>query len=215
MKNGTKEGGLKDLFSSFLEKGFLFSAKNQFQMIKTYKIAGREFAYNVDFIHPKSDGNSEIFIDHLDIGVPIDKYQSKTFKMMSIATPNALGLFDGYYEMYSFMNNEKIIEFPLMNEIGLLITKSESVKVAKRKRDSLDIFLAIKNCRNYPQMILKLCELKNKNKPLFNSLYGIRAAFDEKILICNVMQYYNDENDINKTFTNFFQDSSLDQCAEN
>ena len=146
-KDGMNPGELKHVIQLFLENEFLLSAKHDFQLLKEIQIQGKSFIYNIDLLHPsESKNNPDLFVDHLEFDIPIDRYRSERFMQKSIVLPESNILFDGYSEKVHV--NEIGIDIMLMNETGCLITKSSSVKVTKRPRDSYDIFLAINSKYN-------------------------------------------------------------------
>lgn len=217
-----QKGNLKDIIISLLKNNFILSAKHDFQLFRKIKVKDNEFVYNIDLLHPyETRWQSETYVDHLELDIPADRYQSKNFKMKSIALPNASCLFDGLY-------TNKEIDFPLsdgtkpkqtfrlMDEVGCLITKSKSVSIKKRERDSLDIFLAINQNQNYSTFITKILSLKKQDVTAYNCLYGIREAYDKQILFPNIRKYCDLKiEEYDKTFQKFFDDSDLYKPAEN
>jgi len=214
-KDGTNQGELKHVILLFLENNFLLSAKHDFQLLKEIKIQGKSFVYNIDLLHPsESISNPELFVDHLEFDIPIDKYRSHNFMQRSIALPESNILFNGYSEKIHV--GEINSDITLMNETGCLITKSSSVKVKKRPRDSYDIFLAINNCRDYDVMVSQILSLRQVDEPAFNSLYGIREVFEKKILHENIAKFCQIEDEkLDELFMNFFNDTGLDTLAQN
>lgn len=102
-----------------------------------------------------------------------------------------------------------------MTELGTLITKSQSVLVTKRYRDALDIYLAIRQNRDYKKMIDQMQELQLKYLSSYNTLYGIRQAVEEGIFHSNLHRYAVKQNfeQVNEFFQDFFKDCGLDQSA--
>lgn len=133
--------------------------------------------------------------------------------MKSIMLPDSNFLFDGHYSNYRLTDS---ISINLMNELGCLLTKSKSVNIPKRFRDSLDIFLAIHQCRDYENLVSSTLKLKKENLPIYNSLYGIREAFDNSTLSANTFRYSKiSKTDFDETILKFFKDVELDQTASN
>ncbi len=213
-ENAYKPEELKEIISKFIDAGFILSAKHDFQLFKKIPVRDFEFIYNIDILHPsETTWETEIFIDHIELDVPKDEFQDENFKMKSIMLPDSNFLFDGHYSKYELTDSIKI---NLMNELGCLLTKSKSVNIAKRFRDSLDIFLAIHQCRDYDNLISSTLELKANNLAVYNSLYGIREAFENNSLFLNTQRYTDiTKNDFDQTILKFFKDTELNQPATN
>ncbi|WJS92906.1 hypothetical protein NYQ10_12500 [Flavobacterium johnsoniae] len=212
-----KKDKLKDVILAFLEAGFILSAKHDFQLFKEIDVCGKKFIYNMDLLHPlETLKTKEIYVEHIEFEIPIDKYLSKNFAMKSIALPSSQILFDNkYYKNYKLdIDQLKPIEFPLMNEVGTLLTKSQSVLIEKRYRDSLDIYLAISQNQDYKDFIKKLVKLKSKNPDAFNNLYGVRQAFEELKLFINSNRFHQfDKTEFANTMTSFMKEIQLDKLA--
>lgn len=226
---GKKESELKEIFNLFLANGYMTSAKHNFQLLKVISIAGREFVYNVDFLHSSDNQDKEdMFVDHLKLPVPLNEYCDETYIEMSIKAPNSEVLFrENLYETIEqeFLlpdGNIRTIKFPLINEAGLIITKTDSVKQAKRKRDSFDIYLATKQARDYAKLVDTFRKLKQSNGYLFNTLYGIREAIEKYGMVSNVLHYafptdeerIKEMNRINQELETFLADVGLEPLAK-
>lgn len=226
---GKSEGELKDVFNLFLSNGYLTSAKHNFQLLKIIKVAEQEFVYNVDFLHSSDHQKREdMFVDHLKLPVPLNEYQDSTYIEMSIKAPNSEVLFQE--KLFEHIKQDFIlpdgskerISFPLINEAGLIITKTDSVKQVKRKRDAFDIYLAIKQARNYNDVVSIFKGLKMTNGDLFNTLYGIREALIKHNMVFNILDYVYADNEKKyehiETVTNevnkFLEDVGLEQFAK-
>lgn len=212
-----EKGKLKDVILAFLEAGFILSAKHDFQLFKEIDVRGKKFMYNMDLLHPlETLKPKEIYVDHIEFEIPADKYLSKNFKIKSIALPSSQILFDNkYYKNHKLdIDQLESIEFPLMNEVGTLLTKSQSVLVEKRYRDSLDIYLAISQNQDYENFVKKLVKLKSKNPDAFNNLYGVRQAFDESKLFSNSNRFHQfNKTEFDSTMTSFLKEIQLDKLA--
>lgn len=214
-----ENGKLKDVILSFLKAGFILSAKHDFQLFKEINVRGKKFIYNMDLLHPlETLKPEEIYVEHIEFEIPADKYLSKNFKMKSIALPSSQILFDNkYYKNHKLDIDElKPIEFPLMNEVGTLLTKSQSVHVEKRYRDSLDIYLAISQNQDYENFVKKLVKLKSENPDAFNNLYGVRKAFEEIKLFQNSNRFHQfNKIEFDKSVISFMKEIQLDKLASN
>lgn len=214
---GYEKGKLKEIIAALLDSGFILSAKHDFQLFKEINVKGKTFIYNLDLLHPLETVNpTDIYVEHIEFDIPADKYLSKNFKMKSIALPNSQVLFDNkVYQSYSLeVDGLKKIEFPLMSELGTLLTKSKSVLIEKRYRDSLDIFLTISQSQNYNQLIKEIRKLKIKSPDSFNVLYGVRQAFEEVKLYINTIRFINIKKpDFDYTVELFLKETGLNELA--
>lgn len=142
-RDGYHSGGLEKVIEAFIEGGFTPSAKHKFQLLKKQTIVDREFIFNIDLLHPKMIENSQgMFVDHLDLDIPINEDEEEKVKIMSIVLPNSALLFDeNLFNKYSLED----LEFNLVDFTGMFLTKMESCRKQKRERDSFDIYLAFLN----------------------------------------------------------------------
>jgi len=226
---GKSEGELKDVFNLFLDNGYLTSAKHNFQLLKVIKVTGQDFVYNVDFLHSSDNQKREdMFVDHLKLPVPLNEYQDSTYIEMSIKAPNSEVLFRE--KLFESIKQDFIlpdgsaesISFPLIDEAGLIITKTDSVKQVKRKRDAFDIYLATKQARNYNDLVSIFQNIKTKNGDLFNTLYGIREALEKHNMVLNILDYVYGDNDrkyehretVTHEINKFLSDVGLEELAK-
>lgn len=142
----SESGSLSDIIKAFLEAGFLVSAKHKFQLMKKLVVRDQGIIYNVDLLHPDmTQANvplAELYVDHLELDIPLDKDELRLKQMASIVLPNSKMLF------LSHMNSRESIDgvsFNLVTFTGMFFTKIESCQKPKRERDSFDIFLAFHN----------------------------------------------------------------------
>ena len=140
-----KSGHLQSVIKSFIDAGFMPSAKHPFQLLKSQEINGKRFIYNIDILHPNMTENSDqigMFVDHLELDVPLNNSEEKLKKMMSIVLPNSEILFrESLFDEFS----ESGEVFKLVSFLGMFITKMDSCQKQKRERDSFDIYLAFLN----------------------------------------------------------------------
>lgn len=154
-QSGTNEGELKELIESFLSKGFVASAKHPFQLLKVFDINGIEFMYNIDLLHPDNQAkNPEKYVDHIDFPVKESRGLRIDYSGKTILLPKSDNFFEHFKIQYkdSFIladKSEVEVEFSLLDEAGLIISKSSSYENVKRTRDAFDIYLALKQSRNY------------------------------------------------------------------
>lgn len=139
-----ESGSLKQVVVALMDRGYMPSAKHEFQLLKKIKIKNFQFVYNIDLLHPMMlpEKRGQIFIEQLDLDVPYDSEEYRLKKIVSIVVPNSKILFDEQlYDDSTIFKGNKI---NLMTFDGLLLTKMDSFKQIKRPRDSFDIFLGFK-----------------------------------------------------------------------
>lgn len=170
---------LGEVIKLFIDNGFLISAKHDFQLFKTINVCGKELVYHVDLLHPlEASAKSDLFVDHLDLGIPVNKlYQDvKGTHVKSIALEYSKFIFDGYFKIFSmqYLDTKGIkteINFPLIDESGLILSKCISVSSPKRQRDAFDIYLAFKQTN--------LEETKNKLKTAYQQNIQLKIALNK------------------------------------
>jgi hypothetical protein len=219
---GYEKGSLKKVIEALLENGFILSAKHDFQLFKEIQVASHRLIYNVDLLHPLETVNpKEIYVEQVDLGIPADKYQSATFKMKSIVLPSSQALFDlnlvtPYQLSLSTGKGAIHVQVPLMSELGTLITKSQSVKQPKRFRDAFDIFLTVHQSADIDKLVSEVEKLKSKNIGTYNTLYGIREAFEEEIMYANTIKFHDIKKELfDRTMQNFLEKTGLIKKAKN
>lgn len=174
-KDGHSQGALKMAITSLRNHGFMPSAKHPFQLLLRKSVAGVDLIYNVDLLHPQMNEHSKgMFVDHLELDVPLDEEELKLKKMCSIVQPNSRIIFDeGLYSNYCIDD----ISFPLVDFTGMFVTKIDSCQKLKRERDSLDILIAFDSEGiNFK----KLADLMKKNRRLKMSLKGFQQFLKDK-----------------------------------
>jgi intein/homing endonuclease len=159
--------GIREIIKIFLEKGYLISAKHDFQLLKTIKIGDYELIYNIDLLHPSEiKDNPEMFVDQLDLKI-YEGDIGKTKCVRSFVLPSSQILFEeNLYSAFSVPNmRDGSIDIPMITEIGCILSKCESVTVEKRRRDAFDIFISV--------MSMKENEFAEKMKP-YRGVKGVR-----------------------------------------
>lgn len=140
-KDSYRNGSIERVVRSFLDTGFCPSAKHPFQLMKSQSIKGKDFIFNIDLLHPNmmDDKNAiGMFVDHLELDVPLNNTKIETKKVKSIVLSNSEVLFR---EMLFSRESIESIEFNLISFDGMFITKMDSCQKPKRERDSFDIYL--------------------------------------------------------------------------
>lgn len=134
-------GSIDTVIAHFLRSGFIPSAKHPFQLMRVQTIRGKNFVFNIDLLHPsmQSDkANAGMFVDHLDLDVPLTNAEVASKKMKSVVLPNSEVLF-----RQGLFSKEEIdaIPFNLVTFDGMFATKMDSCQKQKRERDAFDIYL--------------------------------------------------------------------------
>ncbi|MGA6134680.1 hypothetical protein ACPER7_00060 [Acinetobacter dispersus] len=161
-KESYKENAIQNVIESFLSEGFLPSAKHSFQLLKTYTIKNKEYVYNIDLLHPRmlEESNGQgMFVDHLDLDVPLNEHEAETKKMRSIILPNSKLLFD--HNLFSQENINDTV-FNLISFEGMFLTKMDSCQKQKRERDSFDIYLGFLGDNIDINQIMELSKIDNR-----------------------------------------------------
>ncbi|WP_191908865.1 hypothetical protein [Larkinella humicola] len=133
----------------FKENGYLFSAKNKFQLHKALNILDDQILFHVDFLHRRyaPDQEQGIFINWnsaMSISGPgtdiIFLDNERNAREISFDLPD---------------NTTESVRINFASEIGFIGAKGRSLDVPKRIRDSYDIFLVICQTKNYKELLLK------------------------------------------------------------
>lgn len=182
-KKGLITNQLETVINEFLKNDFLQSAKHPFQLLKTIDIHDHKFVYNIDLLHPDDqEKKSDMFVDHIDFPIKESEIIDVNYKGKTIRLPKSDLFFTSFYDKVShdflLLNGEtKNIEFDLLNESGLILSKLKSVFNEKRTRDAYDIYLAIEYNRDYQNSIRKLKDIISKNTLVKESFENL---FDQK-----------------------------------
>ncbi len=219
--DAAKEGALAEIFRLFFEKGFLMSAKHEFQLIKLYKVSGKELAFNVDILHPtKYDHklDDDMFVKQLDLKVPISSLKTSTLMAKSIVQPNAESIFtEKMHSLFKvdFKNSEgqdEESEFELLDDIGCIFSKAISCQSAKRQRDSFDIYMTIKNNDNYNGLVKRIQALKDSESSAYNSFITLKGFYEkDNAMYNNTSKFMKDlgQNEFNQIMKKFFEDARI------
>ncbi len=153
---------LSDVIGKFIQSGFDPSAKHPFQLLKRQVVNGNTLIYNIDLLHPRmlEDKDSVgLFVDHLELDIPLNNAERRLKKMCSVALPNSEVLFN--QNMYSIesVDGQSI---PLVTFEGMFVTKMDSCQKQKRERDSFDIYLAFINDGINSQSLNQLASEDNR-----------------------------------------------------
>jgi len=144
-RSANVHNSLSEIIEELIQSDFHPSAKHPFQLLKKQCINGKDLIYNIDLLHPsmlEDENNIGLFVDHLELDIPLNNNEQEMKSMCSIVLPNSDVLFQK--KMYS---NEKIDKqnLPLVSFEGMFITKIDSCQKRKRERDCFDIYIAFIN----------------------------------------------------------------------
>lgn len=183
--DGNIKGALNDAVELFLNHGYLVSAKHDFQLLKQLKVGNREFVFNIDLLHPSETiNNPELTIDHFDLGVTESDLPGEKH-VRSIVLPSSQLIFDGFYSIFPVQHTlpsgvHSQLDIPLIDGAGLVLSKSQSVKVKKRPRDAFDIYLILRQSDEH-----EICEkLRNSAKqirPIKDLLIELQEFVNESV----------------------------------
>lgn len=140
-RDSYRSGAILEVIRALLDSGFRASAKHPFQLLKSQKINNEELVFNIDLLHPNMTTDKSVtgmFVDHLELDVPLRKTGRELKSVKSIVLPNSSVLFSqGLY------STERIggTDFKLISFDGMFISKMDSCQKQKRERDSFDIYL--------------------------------------------------------------------------
>lgn len=200
--DGDVKGKISCAIESLLENDFLISAKHDFQLFKIINVQGKDVIYHVDLLHPQeTQNNPEIMVDHFDLGLNESYDFAEIKRAKSIALPSSKFLFNGFHANESFKHEMtdgsiKEVSIPLINEAGLIFSKSKSAQIQKRPRDSYDIFLALKQL-NVADTVSQLRLSSKKYSAVRESLESLSNYIDnpDNYFEYNIRKYIQDEQE--------------------
>jgi hypothetical protein len=164
-KDGERGGSLRPAILALKQKGFILSAKHSFQLLLEKTIRNERLIYNVDLLHPSmSDTNPMMFVDHLDLDIPLDADERRVKMATSIVLPNSAILFqENLFSKFTAWGNT----FDLVDFTGMFISKMDSCQKPKRERDAFDLYVALKSGQIDFSTIARI---RNENSRINNSL---------------------------------------------
>jgi hypothetical protein len=182
--DGVDIKGIYEVFEAFRKKDFLPSSKHEFQLIRIYSVGPgqRLMAFNVDLLHPtEGKVRADMFVDHCELPILEDPRAITMFMEKSMALPYSKFVFTGFVDRQlvdcpRLDGTSAKIEIPLIDEVGVLVTKAESCRSSKRPRDLLDIFLAISQPNDRDIFSNRLRRLKQYHPAAFNLIGEIQAV---------------------------------------
>jgi hypothetical protein len=195
-REGARGGAITPALVALRENGFIISAKHEFQLLRVLRVGDQEFVFNVDLLHA-DEGRTmpTLFADHVSLPILLSEFSDKTFAQRSIRVPFSEFLFEGHivnYEVPGLLphGEERKFSIPLMDEIGTLVTKAESMKSAKRQRDAFDIVLAIKQARDPNDLLQGIRGLLPQHQAAFDELWKLWGLCRSRKLRRNICRYW-------------------------
>jgi hypothetical protein len=181
LRETTSRAAFDEAADQLLRAGYLRAPKNLFQAHRILSVRREPLVYHVDFLHRK-------------YAPDVDDQLIEWGKFQSIAGPGTDVIFQ--FDERSFEDvrvtipagTEQVAKVPLATEVGVLATKGRSASTAKRKRDAFDIFLIVKQSRDYEQLVTRCRTLRTS--ALFRlSLEEIRKGFEGLVWSKNAATY--------------------------
>jgi hypothetical protein len=203
---------LEAVVDAFLCRGYISSAKHSFQLLRVVRVRGRDFVFNIDFLHcAKHEDASDLFVDQLvlDDGPLLYRYQSILVPMSSL-------LFEEDGRMQEIVagtlptGETTSVTVPLMTELGTLLTKSQSMFGVKRARDAFDIMLAICQARD-PEWLADAI----RQNCIEDRLESLWCLVSNGSLRSNIARYWSDAKkgdawaDVSQAITSFLTESGI------
>ena len=167
-----------------------------------------------------------MFIDHIDFPVKESHRMRVDYKGKTILLPKSDFFFNDFIvqqpiEFNSSDGKRESIEFSLLNEAGLILSKSESVFNKKRTRDAYDIFLSIKQSSNYENTINQLKQIGEQNPQIISALRQMYTDSNLELIDNNIYDWCS-KLDISEgmresksTFEKFFADLDIEKLNNN
>ncbi len=204
---GAEEGGLHEVVRALIDTGFHPSAKHAFQLLRVVSVAGQDMVFNVDLLHPSEaitgrPSSADLFVEHIKLEIPWDAIRGERFAAKSIAAPHSGFILDDRRYVWEKVYVEDLdgekssAEVPVIDELALLVTKSRSVAMPKRPRDSFDIWLAIDQARDPEQLAADTRRLEETRTEAFLSLGEIWRVLDDESFDRRVNDYMPEDRQL-------------------
>ncbi len=196
-----ENAAIQQAVQALLNAQFRCSAKHEFQLLRDATVGSTEFVFNVDLMFPKeSQKHPEMFSDIFDLGVT-DSYDPRGTRFMkSIAFKSAAIVYE--QELFSVVSvhgkcldgRDTSAEVPILSPAAAILSKCESVRIAKRTRDAFDIYYILSGANGasvadelkqlsakFPEVADQLTHLKSflsKEPDRYNANVSLHAKRD-------------------------------------
>jgi hypothetical protein len=179
----TKPKSLESVVKAFLQRGYLLSAKHDFQLLRLATVRSQQLVFNVDLLHPfeaNTDFASEMFVKQIELPIPDSKFIKNYRYVKSVMLPDSQFIFD-YNRIARVSVNATTpsgaivsCQTPVADEAAILVTKSKSMSLPKRPRDTFDLFLATAFCRDREETVSFFREtLQHQRVEVYSTLFQI------------------------------------------
>ncbi len=200
-REGAGAGKLSGVIQAFLDADYLVSAKHQFQLLRRLNVNGRPLIFNVDLLHPlETTQVAELMVDHMDLDVLVCTEREEGLRMKSIAVPASAFVFDGHVvnaevrAVDPTTGNEEDVNVPLIDEVGVFITKFQSVMQAKRPRDAFDIFVSLTQSVDQETTLAGITELRMRYEGIDELARGFLKFLKQGAFEKNVCRFGREMN---------------------
>jgi hypothetical protein len=132
---GVTPGQLQQCYRLLLDAGYYPSAKHEFQLVWLATVGSQELAFNVDILHPDEHTRRDLFVDHIELPVPMTPFIKQCLKLKSVVIPASRFVFrfnrivQVKVQSVSPAGGVQSTNVPVIDEAGLLVTKSHSFKI--------------------------------------------------------------------------------------
>ncbi|PCJ99162.1 MAG: hypothetical protein COA45_06910 [Zetaproteobacteria bacterium] len=211
---------IRKAVTGLMANGYTPSAKHPFQLLKTLNVDGKDMVFNVDLMHPaECDDNPDLYNDIIDFGVPIDYDPDNTEHIKSICFKSSRIIFE--QNLWSSFSLEADLpdgkrfteDIPLMDETSLVLSKCESVKSPKRRRDAFDIYFVLSGpngedtANKLKKMAQNFSDVKNQLEKLKKYLTDKSDTFTKNV---NHYAYPSGNNGDDIDFSKFVHERLFD-----
>lgn len=180
-------GAASSAVQKLISGGYNPSAKHEFQLLKEMEVDGQTLVFNVDLMHPIEAQNKgeDLFADIFDLGIKEDYNCNDSRMVKSICFPSSQIVFDEV--LWSGFSLASGTQVPLLDEAAFILSKCDSVKSPKRRRDAFDIFYVLSGANGIDaaseliSMSDKFPQVKIQLDLLYNFISKNESVFDGNV----------------------------------
>ncbi|MCX6360243.1 MAG: hypothetical protein NT029_10565 [Armatimonadetes bacterium] len=149
--------------------------------------------FNIDLLHPlEGKADLDLMVDHLDLHVRECAEREATLIVKSIALPESAFVFRGHIVQECVTGtlpaggSQLTLQVPLIDEVGVVVTKCECAKRPKRPRDAFDIYLALVQAVDPAAVLSGIAKLRRESQLVNASLvdfetFAAEPTFDKNV----------------------------------
>lgn len=170
-RKGSEAGELAEVIRAFLANDYLVSAKHQFQLLRKLNVNSTPLVFNVDLLHPlETTQTAQLMVDHMDLDVWNCSRRETGLIMKSIALLSSGFVFDGHIAEVvvsapsPLSGQQTTTAVPLIDEVGVFITKFQSVMRPTRPRDAFDIFVSLTQGEDQDVVLKGIRDLRQEHE---------------------------------------------------